>query len=425
MRYLGLYNDMKRYLMIGVIIMFSCSEEKRSSNLLPQNASDSLLIFQDEVSKIQPDSKNYQLESAIELHNTIYLETKTEAIPTHADFYDASEDIIIIKDRKENKVIIFDGSGKHIANIDDRGKGPDEYLYLKDVSLDADHKVIYCKVTVGADKSYFIYTYNTFGEKTGELQLPVDVKNMIYFENRIYTDSDFSSYTPDDCYNLNIFDVDGVRLHKLFPFKYRKVDNGSLQKHSTFSRCDDKLVYSPNLSNSYYLMKEDKIEYKIQFVNDENESLSDLRKKYKNIPISQFMKEISPFEFYNDVTVSPDVIIFSYDIEEGAENGKEKVVFVLFDRQDQEYYPIESFNINSTPKLLTLFPPDFYKDGYFYKSIEPEILVNNIELLHQLSGSESSLAFMERLLGDYSAIDNRIIVQYKINMDELRMEKEK
>jgi len=97
---------------------------------------------------------------------------------------------------------------------------------------------------------------------------------------------------------------------------------------------------------------------------------------------------------------------------------------LLYDRGEQEYYPIERFNINSSPKSLTLFPPDFYKDGYFYKSIEPTVLVNLKDVLYQISGSKASLAFTDRLLGDYSVIDNRIIVQYKIDMQKLRIHKE-
>lgn len=126
--------------------------------------------------------------------NVVQLETNVESlihsllkvIPYNNRYY--------ILDNKQHSIFCFDNTGKFLFKIDKRGRGPQEYLYLADFTIDRHNNQILILVPFG-DILYF----DVDGRFLSRVKLPEEIKAY----NEVYViDNDNLLFTSLDKYQI-------------------------------------------------------------------------------------------------------------------------------------------------------------------------------------------------------------------------------
>ncbi|MDR0835377.1 MAG: 6-bladed beta-propeller, partial [Tannerella sp.] len=92
------------------------------------------------------------------------------------------KDYIIVSEGKQEKILLFDKTGKFIRVIGNKGQGPEEYLYLTDIAFNDQEQCLYVS---GRDR---ILCYDLNGNYIKKTSL----KNTSFFEYICYTNGSLS-----------------------------------------------------------------------------------------------------------------------------------------------------------------------------------------------------------------------------------------
>ena len=95
---------------------------------------------------IKGDGKVSLLDS-IKNHKIICLQTSEESMLSDADKVRLFNDKIVVLDREMEAILIFDLNGNLTGKINNRGKGPNEYLEILDFSLRENDESIFVLVS--------------------------------------------------------------------------------------------------------------------------------------------------------------------------------------------------------------------------------------------------------------------------------------
>ena len=175
----------------------------------------------------------------------IPLETTEESIIGEIDKLEIVHDTLYILDDDQDMIFLFDKTGKYITRIADIGRGPQEYLGIKDFHID--DSIIY----VAADQNQKIFCYNLQGDFLHSF--PIEgyfIQNITTDSNYIYVYHNF--FHPQN-WNVAVYNKKGCTLHKQYKYYPPQQDN-SCYWRCAWTSCNNKVYASfPYEYNIYQL----------------------------------------------------------------------------------------------------------------------------------------------------------------------------
>lgn len=240
--------------LIIVQLLTSCSflskENSGSINLATNTDTISIQLKQ----KVDPVDSD-QFFEAIEY---VALETLTNSLISEISRIVIAGDRIFILDIREQAVQIFSIDGRHLARIQNIGRGPREYLSLMDITVDESTK----RVVMLSDRpraKLLFYDYD--GNYIDEESIEYPPQGIIYSEGLRVIYRDFFRPDSNSNYTFAIRYPDG-REEKMIPFKERTMTfaagpriNASLGIHATIPhdpRCIIRII-GEEVTMPYYL----------------------------------------------------------------------------------------------------------------------------------------------------------------------------
>ena len=160
----------------------------------------------------------------------IPLETDTSSLIHRIKKIEMKEDIIVLNDYK--RIIGFDRKGKFISEIGKKGKGPKEYIYANDFSVDSKSSTY-----ILSDNEDKIYIYDRQGEFINAINCPSKTTDIWILEKNIFCYSGNKDGTV--CNNINIIDNRG-KIVKSFSNKY------TYEPRKTYTVLTTECLLSPN-----------------------------------------------------------------------------------------------------------------------------------------------------------------------------------
>ena len=260
---------------------------------------------------IKGDGKVFLLDS-IKNHKIICLETSEESMLSDIDKVRLFNDKIVVLDRGMESILIFDFNGKLTGKINNRGRGPNEYLEILDFSLREDDELIFVLVSRNG-YNLGVFHYSSDGKLMDDFSIPFYANSVAYFKDKLFFYSDYFSRNEND-YNVNITNVNGELISSQFRYKIRDYEEGSIGIENVFSKMNDKLLYYPNFSDVVYSFDESGFVPFIR-INRGSGSLNDLVKYYRDIPVMKFMEEYDLHQ-PTDLVLFGDYLFFSFSNEE-------------------------------------------------------------------------------------------------------------
>lgn len=120
--------------------------------------------------------KDYFVSSKV-----ISLETTNRSLFSNIDRLSMYNDKIFILDKKSNAVLIFSSTGKFLSKIKSIGKGPGEYIGLKDFSVDekSEYIILY------SHRPYKLLFYNLEGKFVKEQKLKDYYFNIAFLNDKL------------------------------------------------------------------------------------------------------------------------------------------------------------------------------------------------------------------------------------------------
>lgn len=122
-------------IMIGGIHLISCSSERKKERA----ADDGICTIDVDVKK----TTTFDIEDVGVLVKYIPLQTKDEVLLGSIDKLYVKDDSIIVFDRENKNIFLFDQDGAFVRQIGTRGQGPDEYIEFGDIYYDSETEKLY------------------------------------------------------------------------------------------------------------------------------------------------------------------------------------------------------------------------------------------------------------------------------------------
>jgi hypothetical protein len=135
----------------------------------------------------QNSEQSIALSSIFNGVEPIVLETTDESLIGEVSKLEVSDDYLFVLDNSiSRKLFVFDKIGKFVKTIGDQGRGPGEYDYLSDFTIDREHRFVYI-LDIGLQK------INKYDIDSGGFISSISLKNPAYSaisvsNDRIYTD---------------------------------------------------------------------------------------------------------------------------------------------------------------------------------------------------------------------------------------------
>ena len=233
------------FFLLILIILFSCSENKRGNSI------------ELDLSKSSNRTEYRELFDSVA---NIILETEEECLIGNIDQILRDDTLLFILDKHQKNIFIFSDSGKFIRKIDQIGKGEGEYISTTSFCVDAGRDIVYLL----DDMQQKILKYNYAGSYLGKLQFKYeDIIRSIGIlptGHLIFFTPDYMSRGRDGVWEV---DNEGTFIrefrrvnpqHKLIfiPFPY-------------YSNCMGKISFYDGFTDQIFSIKDNKLQCEYQF----------------------------------------------------------------------------------------------------------------------------------------------------------------
>lgn len=216
----------------------------------------------------------------------IKLETIEKSLIRRIDKLLLDDEHIYVLDKSISKLVIFSLDGKYINTINRKGKGPGEYMGIKDFTLNGDSIVLFDDI--GQKLQFF----NGQGEYCYERSTGLRFRNIHKFQGANYimaAGSAQNGFRPElEDYSILIGDpTDSIKIAGFKNNNFLK--NFDYVVNDQLVLFENELLYSPYLSNIIYGITEQGGFYKKYFLNIINELPPDY---YKKSSVENFHKYV-------------------------------------------------------------------------------------------------------------------------------------
>jgi len=158
-----------------------------------------------------------------------FMDVEYISLETNDDFLndgfvaDIGKTIILVKNAREGDIFVYDRTGKAFSKINRKGRGNEEYLSLRDITLDEDNDEIYVNDSFGRK----IMVYDLYGKFKRSLQYKEGV-GTVYSEIFNYDKDNliclYEVYEGEDNLFMLISKQDGSITKEIkIPYKEKKV----------------------------------------------------------------------------------------------------------------------------------------------------------------------------------------------------------
>ncbi|GHU92131.1 hypothetical protein FACS1894155_12350 [Bacteroidia bacterium] len=161
---------------------------------------------------------NVSIFDIFERIEIIPLETNQSSQLHFIDRLVCCNDVLYIHDFSGKKIMAFDSAGKFLYKIDDRGQGPDEYLYISDFDIDKQGS----KMFIVDPVSNTLLEYDLTGKFSSKIKLPTI--ECAYGELKCLDNDKIVFWTYDYKNRLKFYDKsDNHIFQEYFPKKDRSL----------------------------------------------------------------------------------------------------------------------------------------------------------------------------------------------------------
>jgi len=182
---------------------------------------------------------------------TIILETNDSALIKQDGGMQVYKDNIFVLDKNDRgNLYAFNKEGKFIRKYGNRGNGPEEYLSIKDFTIDPENEIVY--LSDDDASQILLYDINT-GKYIRKIQLdekPINRIHIQYHNGKLYTDIDYWHVNDNGCLLQEIDTLTGKQKQCWLDPQYNKGWNGGL---GGMQRMDESFFYARNQENCKYI----------------------------------------------------------------------------------------------------------------------------------------------------------------------------
>ena len=185
-----------------------------------------------------------KLSSIVKQNSWITLETTDSCLIGRIDKIKTTKDFIFVLDKFSTRSLyVFNRKGEFLNSIGTNGKGPGEFTFPFDFTIDENRKLVFI---LDNGNRVLHYTYN------GSY---IESKNLISFtaSSLEKTDKGFAFISGDRDDNLILTDSDFVRKNSYFPYVNRFVDKTIIHPIQEFNF---NYFYRRNLCDTVFFIKE-------------------------------------------------------------------------------------------------------------------------------------------------------------------------
>lgn len=413
---------MKCLVFSAVIIFNSCTQKKDELKgfAIKDYKKNSFINFklkQDSLIVLNVPLRSEYLKNKIPLSKlvdssfSIVLETTNRNLIGKIDDVKIFENKIFVLDsRKAEAIFVFDMKGHYLRQIGETGRGPQEYPYPQDFSIDEDFKEIL--VFNGSIRK--IFRYNLDGDFLGEIKVPIDcyaiktleAGNIILFagnymnehlselKNRLFyvinKKGDIISYGPT--VSSDFINIDASLLNK------------SLVKNKQIS-------YSYKFSDTIYSIKNE--EYVADFfINFGKDSFN--REKFKLMNNRSFIKERVNFPSFIGTHLQTKNYLYFYF------SYKNIVIHCYYNKIQDKLYVGSSLNLHHLDYPMINVPISTFKD-YFISAMDSSHFIETKETISKITNNNLNKNYnkyisMNKNLSNLNLkeSDNPILFFYKL-----------
>lgn len=288
------------------------SDHKREKEALEEifKGHETILPTSGKIPRISPDKSDVitikipenvtktgiDLDRILDSSYYIPLETTKDNLIGNVDKILFSDDrIIIVEQSQRDAAFVFSNKGKFINQIGVKGKGPHEYMGIRDIAIDQKNKEIILMDTRGRKLMYF----DMDGNHKRNQKLYFFANNLAALPDHVflYELSDVNSHITQLSKDLLLFSTEGERITSLsLDYAYRdKFPKNDLNSRYNFSVMSNKVLYTQLFKDTVYEisgLNQIKARYYIDFgrksiCNDINDY---------NVSAADFVKKISDYE---------------------------------------------------------------------------------------------------------------------------------
>ena len=173
---------------------------------------------------------------------------------TYCKFIAHNNSYYIIEYGTSQKIHRFDKSGRYLNSIGTQGRGPEEYTFIQDVTMD-DHG----NIAVSSFYEDDLVIYSPDGTFIGKRELPFPAR---YFSHNGFN-YHFVGLLSGQGYQLYVTDKDGQSVGEFLP--QPQSAPLSFPPNTTFSLYDNTVNFCPAEGNEIYQLKDGKMEVKYRF----------------------------------------------------------------------------------------------------------------------------------------------------------------
>jgi hypothetical protein len=343
--------------------------------------------------KVEDKEKNFDWDQYIKIEQIIPLETNSNSVFANPDKVYVLKDKMFFKDRKNQSLKVFDIAGKFLFDVGNKGKGPEEYLEVRDFMITdnniyiLDYKKIHC---FDASNGKFKSNFNITTQEMSPICFLVFDSNDYY----LWQSNPSQKNARDTKFRLLKFEEGKLKS------RYFKYDHFSNDMNRFFKRPDGSFFMRP-IDGEYDIYKITKDSVSLSFV---------LNFDNKNLPKDYFTK--NPININNEY-LKTDYYKSIADIFETED-------YIYFTCAGPQSYAYEGL-INKKTNQVSFGKRDFssnpriiYSDGkYLYGYYQPSLILNEpIKKIQHYFFDE-----IKNRLKDIKVEDNIILVKYSLKVN--------
>lgn len=271
------------------------------------------------------------------------LETTKKSLITKVDKLIVGESIIVVWDKRNYSILLFNKDGGFISKLGDQGRGPREYVDILDITIDEKNKQVILN-DPGKQSLFYFDFEGKFLEYKSLIDFSLTGPALVDFKDYIIFNR---GYYPIDGNYLGVFDKNTLKFKEsILPFKITSLFGGrdflySFQKH------DSELLFLAPFTNEVFKIESNLKVTKLfdLFFDIGNPDYDDInQKRFKNImEFDNYIKSAGYILDVNNFLAYDDYIYFTFLNNSGMQNvfykrGSEKIKVVNGVKGDLDRY---------------------------------------------------------------------------------------
>jgi hypothetical protein len=374
-----------------VFLNFSCVQSKNENYPIHNNNVVDI--------NINPNEKLRNFGDFIKNVDYVRLETNDSCLIGEISKTIITDSTIIICDMKYSLAIyIFDLNGNFKCKIEKKGKGPEEYSSIYDVSISFDGSIWIFDMD-----GRKILEYAQTGEYISKTGLPFFFRKFEFISDReiaFFISSSFNINIDkeDHKYSLIRSDLSGKSIRASFIRKYddTKFDAVTDNPLRVFDNC---VYFNPCFSDTIYSVKEDSLIAKYKIKISSTKHIPPITKETNNSDFQNWIN--NHYLFLGDYIVLEDYVIVFIAVKEGYP-------YVIYSDSDNKTFPISGTH-KSIIEFLFREPVSRFRENTAVVAIHP-MEIKSLE--EQILNSKSDM-LLQNLIKEIDVNDNPILFFYE------------